>query len=150
MHFLTRFVKVFIVALVFSAIGAFFFYRAVISGNQLRSDVSQEEFYSTVRTVVMVWGGFIILLSLLLALTGMRKAVSIPFYDRSAFQQQIHQAITSLRYRPLSQTDNLLVYKPPVVGGLLAEKITVQLGHGSATITAPAAMLKRIRGMIRA
>jgi len=150
MYFLSRFLKVFLVALAFTAVGAFVFYKTVISGNQLRSDVSQEQFVSTIRTVALVWGGFITALSLMLALTGMRKTVSIPIHDRNMFLQRVHQAITSLRYRPLSQTENLLVYKPPVIGGLLAEKITVQLGQGSATITAPAGMLKRIRGMIQA
>ena len=151
MYFLTRFLKVFLVALVFTAVGAFIFYKTVVSGNQLRSDVSQEQFVSTVRTAALVWGGFITSLSLMLALTGMRKTISIPVYDRNAFLQRVHQAITSLRYRPLSQTENLLVYKPPVIGGgLLAEKITVQLRQDSATITAPAGMLKRIRGMIQA
>jgi hypothetical protein len=150
MYFLTRFLKVFLVALVLTAVGAFIFYKTVVSGNQLRSDVSQEQFVSTVRTAALVWGGFITLLSLMLALTGMRKTVSIPIHDGNMFLQRVHQAITSLRYRPLSQTENLLVYKPPVIGGLLAEKITVQIGQGSATITAPAGMLKRIRGMIQA
>ena len=150
MYFLTRFLKVFLVALVFTAVGAFIFYKTVVSGNQLRSDVSQEQFVSTVRTAALVWGGFITSFSIMLTLTGMRKTVSIPVYDRNMFLQRVHQAITSLRYRPLSQTENLLVYKPPVIGGLLAEKITVQLGQDSATITAPAGMLKRIRGMIQA
>jgi hypothetical protein len=150
MYFLIRFLKVFAVALVFTAIGAFIFYKTVISGNQLRSDVSQAEFVSTVRTVGLIWGGFIVFLSLMLALSGMRKTVSIQVYDQNAFLHRIHQAITSLRYRPLTQTESLLVYKPPITGGLLAEKITVQLGQGSATITAPAATLKRIRGMIQA
>ena len=150
MYFLTRFLKVFLVALVFTAVGAFIFYKTVVSGNQLRSDVSQEQFVSTVRTAALVWGGFITSFSIMLTLTGMRKTVSIPVYDRNMFLQRVHQAITSLRYRPLSQTENLLVYKPPVIGGLLAEKITVQIGQGSATITAPAGMLKRIRGMIQA
>ena len=150
MYFLTRFLKVFLVALVFTAVGAFIFYKTVVSGNQLRSDVSQEQFVSTVRTAALVWGGFITSFSIMLTLTGMRKTVSIPVYDRNMFLQRVHQAITSLRYRPFSQTENLLVYKPPVIGGLLAEKITVQLGQDSATITAPAGMLKRIRGMIQA
>jgi hypothetical protein len=150
MYFLIRFLKVFAVAVVFTAIGAFAFYMTVISGNQLRSDVSQEQFVSTVRTAGMIWGGFIVFFSLLLALSGMRKTISVPVYDRNAFRQRVHQAITSLRYRPLTQTENLLVYKPPVIGGLLAEKISVEVGGNSATITAPAGMLKRIRGMIQA
>jgi len=86
----------------------------------------------------------------MLALTGMRKAVSVPVYDRNAFLHRIHQAVTSLRYRPLTQTENLLVYKPSVFNGLLAEKISIQLEQNSATITAPAGILKRIRGMIQA
>src|SRR4051812_10288363 len=150
MYFLSRFLKVFAVALVFTAIGAFIFYMTVISGSKLRSDVSQEEFASTVRLVVGGWMGFMIFLSVLLALTGMRKTISVPVGDRNAFLQRVHQAVTSLRYRPLSQTESLLVYKPPVLGGLLAEKISVRLEQGSATITAPAGMLKRIRGMIQA
>src|SRR5205085_46543 len=98
MYFLSRFLKVFAIALVFTAIGAFAFYMTVISGSKLRSDVSQEEFVSTVRMVVGVWMGFILFLSIMLALTGMRKTVSVPVYDRNAFLYRIHQAVTSLRY----------------------------------------------------
>src|SRR4051812_17639753 len=127
MYFFSRFMKVFAVALIFSAVGAFAFYMTVISGSKLRSDVSQEEFASTVRLVVGVWMGFILFLSVMLALTGMKKTISVPVYDRTAFLNRIHQAVTGLRYRPLTQTESLLVYKPPVFGGLLAEKISIQL-----------------------
>lgn len=150
MYFLNRFLKVWLVALVFSAIGAFAFYQIVIAGHQLRSDVTREQFAATVRTVIMVWVGFITLLSLLLALAGRQESVSLQVYDRNIFLQRIHQALTSLRYRPLTQSDSLLVYKPPLNGGLLAEKITIQLNQDTATITGSSRMLKRIRAMIQA
>jgi hypothetical protein len=145
MNFLTRFLKVFIVAVLFSALGALVFYLTVMSGKSLRSDVSQSEYLSTIYTVAGAWLGFITFISILLALTGMKKVITVPVYDREAFIQRVSSAITGLRYRPLTQTENLLVFKPPVMGGLLAEKISVQLVQGSAKITAPRALLNKIQ-----
>lgn len=145
MNFLTRFLKVFLVALLFSALGALVFYLTVMSGKSLRSDVSQGEYLSTIYRVVGAWLGFIIFLSVMLALTGMKKTISVPVYDRDVFLQRASSAITSLRYRPFRQTGNVLIFKPPLRGGLLAEKISVQLEQGSATITAPRGLLGKIQ-----
>ena len=148
MNFLTRFLKVFAVALVFSAIGAFVFYEVVMAGSHLRSDVSEAEFGSTVGWAIGMWLGFIIFLSVMLSLTGMKKTISVPVHDRNAFLHRVHQAITAVRYRPQSQTPDLLIYKPPIIGGVLAEKISVQLGQGLAYITAPRGLLKKIQARL--
>jgi hypothetical protein len=148
MNFLTRFLKVFIIALLFSALGALIFYWTVMSGRSLRSDVSQSEYLSTIYTVVGAGLGFILFISIMLALTGMKKTISVPVYDRNAFMERANSAITGLRYRPFRQTENMLIFKPPVMGGLLAEKISVQLEQGSATITAPRALLGKIQGRL--
>lgn len=148
MNFLTRFLKVFIVALVFSALGAFAFYWAVMSGKSIRPDVSQTEYLSTIYKAVGAWVGFITVLSILLAVTGMKKTIAVPVYDREAFIARVTSAITSLRYRPSRQTGDLLIFKPPVIGGLLAEKISVQLAQGSANISAPRALLGKIQGKL--
>jgi hypothetical protein len=146
MNFLSRFLKVFIIALLFPALGALAFYWTVMSGKSLRSDVSQSEYLSTIYTVVGAWLGFIIFISIMLALTGMKKTISVPVYDnREAFLQRASSVITGLRYRPFRQTENMLIFKPPVMGGLLAEKISVQLEQGSATITAPRGLLRKIQ-----
>jgi hypothetical protein len=146
MNFLSRFLKVFLVALLFSALGALVFYWTVMSGKSLRSDVSQSEYLSTVYTVVGAWLGFITFISIMLALTGMKKTISVPVYDdRDAFLQRASSVITNLRYRPFRQTENMLIFKPPLMGGLLAEKISVQLEQGSATITAPRGLLGKIQ-----
>jgi hypothetical protein len=146
MNFLTRFLKVFLVAVLFSALGALVFYWTVMSGKSLRSGVSESEYLSTIYTVVGAWLGFIIFISIMLALTGMKKTVSVPVHDnREAFLQRASSAITALRYRPFKQTENMLIFKPPVMGGLLAEKISVQLEPGSANITAPRALLRKIQ-----
>jgi hypothetical protein len=145
MNFLSRFLKVFIVALLFSALGALAFYLTVMSGKSLRSDVSQSEYLSTIYRVAGAWLGFIIFLSIMLALTGMKKTISVPVYDRDVFLQRASSAITSLRYRPFRQTGNTMIFKPPLIGGLLAEKISVQLEQGSANITAPRGLLKKIQ-----
>lgn len=144
MNFLVRFLKVFSFALFLSALGAVVFYWLVISGSKLRTDITSEEFSSTVKTAVGGWMGFIIVMSSLLALVGMKQTVSVPVYDRNIFLHRAHAAITSLRYRPSQQSDNLLVFKP---GGLavLAEKITVQLGPDSAIITAPRGLIRKIQ-----
>jgi hypothetical protein len=148
MNFIVRFLKVFTVALLFSALGGFVFYEFVIAGHKLNSDVSPDQFRTTVSTVIGAWGGFIIFISFILALAGMKGTLSLPIYDRNEFLHRVNSAITSLRYRPLSQTQNLLIYKPPVVGGLLAEKISVQLEQTSATITAPRNLLKKIQARL--
>jgi len=145
MNFLTRFLKTFLVALVFSALGAFVFYETVIAGHKLNSDVTPDQFRTTILTVIGGWLGFIIFISLVLALAGMKETMTVPIYDGDNFVQRVNGAITSLRYRPLSQTANVLVYKPPVIGGFLAEKIIVQIGQGAATITAPRNLLRKIQ-----
>lgn len=144
MNFLIRFVKVFSFALLLSALGALVFYWLVISGSQLRTDVTSDEFRSTVKTAVGGWVGFITVLSSLLALVGMQQTISVPVYDRNIFLHRINSAITSLRYRPSQQSDNLFIFKPPGVA-VLAEKIVVQLGANSAAITAPRGLLKKIQ-----
>jgi hypothetical protein len=145
MNFLSRFLKVFIVALLFSALGALVFYWTVMSGKSVRSDISQGEYLSTIYQGIGAWVGFILFLSVMLALTGMKKTIAVPVYDREVFLQRASSAIISLRYRPLTQTENLLIFKPPVMGGLLAEKISVQLAQGSANITAPRGLLRKIQ-----
>jgi hypothetical protein len=145
MNFLSRFLKVFIVAILFSALGALVFYWTVMSGKSLRSDVSQSDYLSTIYTAAGGWMGFIIFISILLALTGMKKTISVSVYDRDGFLQRASSAITGLRYRPFRQTENMLIFKPPVMGGLLAEKISVRLEQGSATITAPRGLLGKIQ-----
>ncbi|MDT4897550.1 MAG: hypothetical protein QOH25_2627 [Acidobacteriota bacterium] len=144
MNFLARFLKVFIFALVLSALGALVFYWLVVSGSKLRTDVTSEEFSSTVKTAVGAWVGFITVLSSLLALTGMKQTISVPVYDRNIFLHRVNAAITSLRYRPSQQSDHLLVFKPLGVA-VLAEKITVQLGQDSAAITAPRGLIRKLR-----
>ena len=144
MNFLTRFLKVFIFALVLSALGALAFYWLVLSGSKLRTDVSQDELTSTVKTAAGVWGGFITFTSFLLAVTGMKKSITVPVHDRNIFLHRANSAITGLRYRPAQQSDHLLVFKPPGVA-VLAEKITVQLGQDSAIITAPRGLLRKIQ-----
>jgi hypothetical protein len=144
MNFLIRFLKVFIFALFLSALGALVFYWLVISGSKLRTDITAEEFSSTVKTAVGGWVGFIMVLSSLLALTGMKQTISVPVYDRNIFLHRANAAITSLRYRPSQQSDYLLIFKPPGVA-VLAEKITVQLGQNSAIITAPRGLIRKLR-----
>ncbi len=144
MSFLTRFLKIYLFALALSALGGFVFYLLVIKGSQLRSDVSNDEYISTVWRAVGGWVGFITVLSSVLALTGMRHTVSVPVHDPNGFLYRLDSAVRGLRYRPHTQTNNLLVYKPPA-GQFLAEKITVELQPGGALITAPRPLLRKIR-----
>ena len=144
MNFLIRFLKIFSFALLLSALGALVFYLAVISGSQLRSDVTADEFRSTVITALGGWVGFIIVMSSLLALVGMKQTISVPVYDRNAFYHRVSAAITSLRYGPAQQSEQLLIFKPKGMA-VLAEKITVQMGINSATITAPRGLLGKIQ-----
>ena len=144
MNFLTRFLKIFLFALVLSAVGGFVFYLLVIKGSQLSPDVSHDEYISTVQRAVGGWVGFIIVLSSVLAAVGMRQSVSVPVHDPNSFLHRINSAVASLRYRPPTQTGNLLVYKPPAAQ-VFAEKITVELQPGVAVITAPRPLLRKIQ-----
>ncbi len=144
MNFLIRFLKVFAFALLLSALGALVFYWVVISGSKLRTDVTSDEFLSTVKTAAGAWVGFIAVLCSLLALVGMKQTISVPVYDRNAFLHRVNSVVTGLRYRPFQQSDNLLVFKPPGVA-VLAERITVQLEANSAAITAPRGLLRKIQ-----
>jgi hypothetical protein len=144
MNFLTRFLKVFTFALLLSALGALAFYWVVISGSKLRTGITSDEYLSTVKTAVAGWFGFITFTSFMLALTGMKRTIAVPVYDRNTFLHRISSAITSLRYRPHTQTENELTFKPPIVA-VLAEKITVQFGANQAAITAPRGLLKKIQ-----
>jgi hypothetical protein len=147
MNFLTRFLKIYLFALVLSAIGGFVFYLLIIKGSHLRSDVSSDEYMATVQKAVGGWVGFITVLSSLLALMGMRKSVAVPVQDPNGFRHRINAAVTSLRYRPHTQTGNLLVYKPPALQ-VFAEKITVELQPGGAVITAPRLLLRKIQAKL--
>jgi hypothetical protein len=142
--FLTRFLKVYLFALLLSALGAFVFYLLLMKGSRLRDDVSHDEYIQTVWRAVGGWVGFITVLSSVLALTGMRQTVSVPVHDPNVFLHRLDSAVRGLRYRPHTQTDNLLVYKPPAFQ-FLAEKITVALQPGGALITAPRLLLRKIQ-----
>ena len=144
MNFLKRFLKIYLFALAVSAIGGLVFYLLVIKGSHLRSDVSYDEYVATVQKAVAAWASFMAVLSSLLALTGMRRTVLVPVHDWNSFFHRIDSAVTSLRYRPHTQTNALLVYKPPA-GRVLAEKITVELQPGGAAITAPRGLLRKIQ-----
>ena len=144
MNFLTRFLKIYLFALVLSALGGFVFYLVVLKGNRLRGDVSYDEFLSTVKLAAGVWVGFVTFVSFVLAATGMKQTASVPVYDRNSFLYKFDSAVRGLRYRPQTQSENLLVYKPPA-GQFLAEKITVELQEGGALITAPRLLLRKIR-----
>ena len=144
MNFLTRFLKVFCLALLLSALGALVFYWVVISDSKVRGDVTSEEYRSTIKTAVGGWVGFITVLSSLLALVGMKQTISVPVYDRNAFLYRINASVTGLGYRPFQQSDNFMVFKPSGIA-VLAEKITVQMGANSAAITAPRSLLQKIR-----
>ncbi|HJU56786.1 MAG TPA: hypothetical protein VJ715_19535 [Pyrinomonadaceae bacterium] len=144
MSFLTRFLKIYLFALVLSTLGGFVFYLLVIKGSRLSSDVSYDEYVSTIQKAIAAWASFMAVLSSLLALMSMSRTVLVPVYDWNSFLHRINSAVTSLRYRPHTRTDNLLVYKPPAVQ-VLAEKITVKLQPGGAIITAPRPLLKKIQ-----
>jgi len=142
--FLTRFVKIYVFALILSALGGFVFYLVLLKGSRPRADVSYDEFRSTVELAALGWVGFVTFLSLVLAATGMKVTAAVPVYDRDSFLYKFDSAVRGLRYRPQTQAENLLTYKPPP-GQFLAENITVELQAGGALITAPRLLLRKIR-----
>jgi hypothetical protein len=143
-NFLTRFVKIYLFALILSALGGFAFYLLVIKGSRVRDDVSYAEFVSTVKLAIGVWVGFVTFISLVLAATGMKTTASVPVHDRDGFLHKFDAAVRGLRYRPQTQSEGLLVYKPPA-GQFLAEKITAELQPGGALVTAPRLLLRKIQ-----
>ena len=144
MNFLARFLKIYLFALALSALGGFVFYLLVIKGNTMREGVSRDEFISTVKLAVGVWVGFVTFISFVLAATGAKRTISVPVYDRDSFLYKLDSAVRGLRYRPQTQTESLLIYKPPA-GQFLAEKITVELQPGGALITAPRLLLRKLQ-----
>ena len=149
MNFLTRFLKILISGLLFATIGVLVFYWTVMSGNKLRPDVTRSEYLQTIYVVLGSRAAFVVALSVVLALTGMKATISVPIHDRAGFVQHLHSVIGSLRYKPFRQSEDLLVFKPPIFGGLLAEKISVELKHDTAIITAPRGLIGKIRGRLQ-
>jgi hypothetical protein len=81
---------------------------------------------------------------IVLAATGMKTTASVPVHDRDGFLYKFDAAVRGLRYRPQTQSEGLLVYKPPA-GQFLAEKITAELQPGGALVTAPRLLLRKIQ-----
>lgn len=144
MNFLTRFLKIFLFELVLSALCGFVFYLLVIKDASPRDAASYEELISTVKLAIGLWLGFITFISFVLAAVGAKRTVSVPVYDRDSFLYKLDSAVRERRYRPQTQTESLLVYKPPM-GQFLAEKVTVELQPGGALITAPRPLLRKIQ-----
>ncbi|MDT4965659.1 MAG: hypothetical protein QOJ64_396 [Acidobacteriota bacterium] len=149
LDFLRRFLKVFVAALLFAALGVLVFYWTVMAGKSLRSDISRGEYLQTIYTVLGALVGFIFALSIMIAITGMQQTITVPVYDRAGFLQRFQSTMASLRYKPFRETDGLLIFKPPIFGGLLSEKISVKFTHDTAIITAPRGLLRRIQGKLQ-
>ena len=74
---------------------------------------------------------------------GLPKKFTVDSGDRGAFVGRMDAAARGVRYRPQGREGDRLVYKPPFYA-FLAEKITVELGDGAATISAPHGLRKKL------
>ena len=134
MNVLLRFVKVMLFTMVLAVVGvgvafAVFMY----SGAHLRADVSQEEFARTLSGAFALWFGVMFFVGFIAFVAGLPKRFTVGFGDREEFVGRMDAAARSVRYRPRGREGDRLTYKPPTLS-LLAEKITVELGRGEATV----------------
>ena len=146
MNILARFVKVMLFTTLLAVVGlalAFVAFMYLSPGAHLRSDISQEEFVRTLSGALAVWFGVMFFVGFIAFVAGLPKRFTVGFGDRDEFVGRMDAAARSVRYRPRGREGNRLSYKPPFYA-LLAEKITVELGEGAATVSAPHGLRKKL------
>ena len=146
MNVLMRFVKVMLFTTVLAVVGLALMFGAFMylsPGAHLRSDVSQEEFARTLAGAFALWFGVMFFLGFIVFVAGLPKRFTVGLGDRDEFVGRMDAAARSVRYRPRGREGDRLTYRPPFYTPL-AEKITVELGEGEATISAPHGLRKKL------
>lgn len=146
MNVLLRFVKVMLFTVVLAVVGAVvavavFMYLS--PGAHLRADVSQQELASTLAGAFGMWFGVMFFVGFISFAAGLPKKFTVAFGSREEFVGRMDEAARAVRYRPHGREGDRLTYKPPALS-LLAEKITVEMGRGEATISAPGGLRKKL------
>lgn len=145
--FVVRFVKIMLTTTLAGVLGialliGILFYLS--PGVKLRGDLNYEADIMPAAKAVGAWFGMVFFIGFISVVSGLPKTFSVPFQDRETFLERLKAAIKSVRYRPLSQDEDRLVFKPPLIGGPLAEKIYVGLAQNVATISAPRGLVKKL------
>ena len=145
MNVLLRFVKVMLFTAVLAVVGvvAFAAFMYFGSGAHLRADVSQEEFARTLGGAFSLWFGVMFFVGFIAFVAGLPKKFTVGFGSREEFVGRMDEAARAVRYRPHGREGDRLTYKPPALS-LLAEKMTVELGRGEATVSAPGGLRKKL------
>src|SRR5438270_549410 len=146
MSVLLRFVKVMLFTTVLAVVGvviAFVVFMYLSPGANLRADVRQEAFARTLSGAFALWFGVMFFVGFVAFVAGLPKRFTVGFGDREEFVGRMDAAARSVRYRPRGREGDRLTYKPPFYA-LLAEKITVELGEGAATVSAPHGLRKKL------
>jgi hypothetical protein len=152
MNVLARFVKVMLFTAVLAVLGlalAFVVFMYLSPGAHLRSDVSQGEFVRTLSGAFAVWFGVMFFVGFVAFVAGLPKRFTVGLGDRESFVERMDAAARSVRYRPRGREGDRLTYRPPFIS-LLAEKITVEMGEGAATISAPHGLRKKLEKKLAA
>lgn len=143
---LARFVKVMLFTTFLAVLGlalAFVAFMYLSPGAHLRSDVSQGELARTLSGALAVWFGVMFFVGFIAFVAGLPKRFTVALGERESFIERMDAAARSVRYRPRGRVGDRLTYGPPFIS-LLAEKITVELGEGVATISAPHGLRKKL------
>ena len=145
MNVLIRFLKVMLFTAVLAVLGAVAFAAFMYfgSGAHLRADVSQEELARALSGAFALWFGVMFFVGFIAFVAGLPKRFTVGFGDREEFVGRMDAAARGVRYRPRGREGDRLIYKPPALS-VLAEKITVELGPGDATVSAPAGLRKKL------
>jgi hypothetical protein len=152
MHILTRFLKVMLLTGVLALLGPVLIYALIMllsPGSHLRSDISYDEHVRPLIGALGMWFGLMFFVGFISFAAGLPRRFTVATGNRESFVERIDAAARSVRYRPQIRDGNRLIYKPPFYS-FLAEKITVELGEGVATLSAPLGFRKKLEKKLAA
>lgn len=100
---------------------------------------------------VGIWAGiaFGLFFGFVMAFFMKANTISILVHDKKSFIDKLNIGLAEIGYHPESQTDNFLTFKPSFQAGLLAGKISIQIGQNSATIIGPSTYVKKLQKRIQ-
>lgn len=116
-------------------------------GARMRSDLNYDEHMRPLVGALATWFGLMFFVGLVSFATGLPRRFTVASGDGEGFIARMDAAARSVRYRPGGREGNRLTYKPPFYA-FLAEKITVELGEGAATVRAPFGMKKKLEKIL--
>jgi hypothetical protein len=152
MNVLMRFLKVMLLTGVLALLGPVLIYVLIMllsPGSRLRSDINYEEHVRPLAGALGMWFGMMFFVGFISFVAGLPRRFTVATGDREGFVERMNAAARSVRYRPQIREGNSLIYKPPFYS-FLAEKITVELGEGAATLSAPLGLRKKLEKKLAA